>query len=313
MHLSSEPPVFLVNKSRVDPRRPWVFAEQDEGVGMGVGLSFVRAESRCRVGWLFVHCVPLPHGPPHHRLVVHSVFDETRRVETALMVHFHRAEVGRYIVLEASRAPNDGDAVHYATYLRTTRPSCPPLRSSRSASAPSSSSSSRRRFFARGGDGPVGLNEGVLTWSLKAPQVMGSRFDERSFARVPELSEDVGDIGDDEAARRGSQGLDVAFTILEELTASFMSLAMSVTPLDCEEGVKPTRIILRSLTLHSAASLALFFISVQVSNQKHRRWASVFTLAWRSCSSAHHLAVVFDAGTPEARCRRQVERLAAVR
>ena len=104
----------------------------------------------------------------------------------------------------------------------------------------------------------------------------------------------------------------MAFAILEELAALFMSLAMSVTPLDCEGGVKPTRIALRSFTLHSAASLALFFISVWVSNQKHCRWASVFALTWRSCSSAHLLAVVFDADTPDARCRRQVEGLAAV-
>ena len=34
-------------------------------------------------------------------------------------------------------------------------------------------------------------------------QVVGCRLDERNFARVPELSEDVGNVWDDEAARRG--------------------------------------------------------------------------------------------------------------
>ena len=104
---------------------------------------------------------------------------------------------------------------------------------------------------------------------------MGGRLDKRSFARVSELSKDVGDVGDDEATWRGSQGLDVAFAVLEELAASFMSFAMSITPLDGEGGVKPTRIALRSFTLHSAASLALFFISVWVSNQKHQDRKSV--------------------------------------
>ena len=89
---------------------------------------------------------------------------------------------------------------------------------------------------------------------------MGGRLDERNFARVPELSEDVGNVGDDEAAWRGSQGLDVALAILEEFTASFVSFAVSIASLDGEGGVKPTRIILRSLTLYSAASLAFFFL-----------------------------------------------------
>ena len=89
---------------------------------------------------------------------------------------------------------------------------------------------------------------------------MGGRLDERSFARVPELSEDVGDIGDDEAARRGPQGLDVALAVLDEFAASFVSFAVSVASLGGEGGMKPTRIALRSLTLYSAASLAFFFL-----------------------------------------------------
>ena len=170
-----------------------------------------------------------------------------------------------------------------------------------------------RRFFAPGRDGSIGLDEGVLTWSLKVPQVMGGRFDKRDLARVPELSKDVGDVGDDEAAWRGLQGLDVALAVLEKLAASFVLLAMSVAPLDGERGMKPTRVALRSLTLYSAASFAFLFIWVWVSNQKHRRCASIFALAWRSCSSAHLLAVVFGTGTPDACGRCKVERLSAVR
>ena len=101
--------------------------------------------------------------------------------------------------------------------------------------------------------------------------------------------------------------MDVAFAVLEELAASFVSLAMSVASLDGEGSMKPTRIILRSFTLYSAASLAFLFLWVWVSNQKHRRCASVFALAWRSCSSAHLLAVVFDAGAPDACGRHKVE------
>ena len=104
----------------------------------------------------------------------------------------------------------------------------------------------------------------------------------------------------------------MAFAVLEELAALFVSFAMSIASLDGEGGVKPTRITLRSFTLYSAASLALLFISVQVSNQKHRRWASVLARAWRSCSSAHLLAVVFGTGVFDDRSRREVERLAAV-
>ena len=136
---------------------------------------------------------------------------------------------------------------------------------------------------------------------------MGARLDERNFARVPELSEDVGDVWDDETTWRGLQGLDMALTVLEELAASFVSLAMSVASLDSKRGMKPTRITLHSLTLYSAASLAFLFLWVWVSNQKHRRCASVFALAWRSCSSAHLLAVVFDTSAPDTCSRRKVE------
>ena len=172
---------------------------------------------------------------------------------------------------------------------------------------------SRRRFFAPGRDGSIGLDEGVLTWSLKVPQVMGGRLNKRDLARVPELSKDVGDVRDDEAARRGSQGLDVAFAVLEKFAASFVLFTMSVASLDGEVGMKPTRITLCSLTLYSAASFAFLFIWVWVSNQKHLRCASVLALAWRSCSSTHLLAVVFGTGTPDARSRHKVERLSAVR
>ena len=117
-----------------------------------------------------------------------------------------------------------------------------------------------------------------MTRSLKASQVMGGWLDEHNFARVPELPEDVGDVRDDEATRRGLQGLDVALAVLEEFAASFVSFAVSVTSLDGEGGMKPTRITLRSFTLYSAASLAFFFLWVWVSNQKHLRCTSVFAL-----------------------------------
>ena len=104
----------------------------------------------------------------------------------------------------------------------------------------------------------------------------------------------------------------MALAVLEKFAASFVSLAMSVASLNSEGGVKPTRITLRSLTLYSAASLALFFRWVWVSNQKHLRCASVFALAWRSCSSAHLLATVFGADAPDACGRCKVERLGAV-
>ena len=172
------------------------------------------------------------------------------------MLHLHGAKVGGYIVLEPDGA-SDGGLVRYAAYLQTTRPPRSPLPSPSPAST--SSPSPRCRFLFSRRNGPVCLNEGVLTWSLKVSQVMGGRLDERSFARVPELPEDIGNVGDDEAARRGLQGLDVALAVLEKLAASFVSLAMSVASLGSEGGVKPTRITLRSLTLYSAASLALFF------------------------------------------------------
>ena len=107
--------------------------------------------------------------------------------------------------------------------------------------------------------------------------------------------------------------MDVALAVLEEFAALFVSLAMSVAPLNGEGGMKPTRITRRSLTLYSAASFALFFLWAWVSNQKHCRCASVLALAWRSCSSAHLLATVFDAGAADARSGRKVERLGAVR
>ena len=58
--------------------------------------------------------------------------------------------------------------------------------------------------------------------------------------------------------------MDVAFAVLEKFAASFMSFAMSVTSLNGEGGMKPTRIALRSLTLYSAASFAFLFIWVWV-------------------------------------------------
>ena len=203
MQLGSQSPVFCIFESCVDPRRPRVFAEQDEGVGMGVGLCFVGAESRCYVGGLFVYGVPVPHSPPYHRLVVHPVFDKTCGVEAALMAHFHGAEVGRHVVLEAGRSPNNRGVVHYAAYLRAARPPRPPLRPPSPPPASSPSLCSRGRFFTDGRDGSVCLDEGVLTWSLKVPQVMGRWFDERRFARVAELFKDIGDVWDDEAARGG--------------------------------------------------------------------------------------------------------------
>ena len=119
------------------------------------------------------------------------------------MAHFHRAEVGRHVVLEASGSPNNRGIVRYAAYLRAARPPRPPLRPPSPPSASSSPLCSHGRFLTDGCDGSVCLDEGVLTWSLKVPQVMGRRFDERNFARVAESSKDVGDVRDDEAARGG--------------------------------------------------------------------------------------------------------------
>ena len=93
--------------------------------------------------------------------------------------------------------------MRYAAYLWAARPPHPPLRPPSPPLASSSPLCSRRRFLTDGCDGSVCLDEGVLTWSLKVPQVMGCWFDERNFARVVESSKDVGDVGDDKAARGG--------------------------------------------------------------------------------------------------------------
>ena len=135
----------------------------------------------------------------------------------------HGAKVGGHVVLEPSRASDDRDFVHYAAYLRTARPPRPPLPSPSPTSASSASSSSRRRFFFPKRDGSVCFNEGVLTRSFKVSQVMGGRLDECNFAQAPELSEDIGNVWDDEAAWRGLQGLDVALAVLEEFATSFVS------------------------------------------------------------------------------------------
>ena len=123
MYFGLEPSVFFVNEGSVDPLHPRIFAEQDEGVGMRVGFGLVGAEPRCHVGWLLVHQIPLPHSPPHHRFVVHPVFDKACGVKAALMAHFHRAEVGGYVVLEPGGTPDDRGITHYVAYLRAA---CPP-------------------------------------------------------------------------------------------------------------------------------------------------------------------------------------------
>ena len=79
---------------------------------MRVGLGFIGAESRRRVSWLLVHRVSLPHCPPHHWFVVHSIFDKAHGVETTLMTHLHGTEVGRYIVLKPGRASDDRGVSH---------------------------------------------------------------------------------------------------------------------------------------------------------------------------------------------------------
>ena len=192
---------------------------------MGVRFGLIGAKSRRRVSGLLEHRIPIPHRSPHHRVVIPAIFDETCGVETPLMLHLHGAKVGGYVVFEPSGASGYWGIVHYAAYLQTARPPRPPLPSPSAASASSPSSSSRRRFFLPGRDSSVCFNEGVLTRSFKAPQVMGGWLDERNFARVPELPEDVGDVWDDEAMRRGLQGLDVALAVLEEFAALFVSLA----------------------------------------------------------------------------------------
>ena len=151
---------------------------------------------------LLEHRVPVPHRPPYHRVVVPSILDEARGVEASLVLHLHGAKVGGYIVLEPDGASDRG-LVRYAAYLRTACPPRSPLPSPSPAST--SPSPARRCFLFPRCNGPVCFDEGVLTWSFKVPQVMGGRLDERSFARVPELSEDVGNVWDDEATRRGLQ------------------------------------------------------------------------------------------------------------
>ena len=170
---------------------------------MGVRLGLIGAQLRRHVSGLLEHRIPIPHRPPHHRVVIPAIFDESCGVETPLMLHLHGAEVGRYVVFESSGASDNWGVVYYAAHLRTARPPRPPLPSSSPASASSPSPSSHRHFFLPRCDGSVRLNEGVLTWSFKAPQVMGGWFDKRSLARIPELPEDVGDVRDDEATRRG--------------------------------------------------------------------------------------------------------------
>ena len=98
---------------------------------------------------------------------------------------------------------SDRGLVRYAAYLRATRPPRPPLRPPSPSSASSPLLCSRDRFFTDRRDGSICLDKGVLTWSLKVPQVMGRWFDERDLARVAELLKDIGDVWDDEAARGG--------------------------------------------------------------------------------------------------------------
>ena len=200
MYHGPESSVFFINEGSVDPRRSRIFAEQDEGVSVGVGFSLVRTKSGCRMGGLLVNRIPFPHSPPHHRFVVHPVCDKACGVEAAFMAHFHRAEVGGYVVLEPGGMPDYRGIMHYAAYLWAACPPRSPLHPLSSALASSPSSSSHHRFLAPGCDGSICLDEGVLTWSLKVPQVMGGRLNEHSFARVSELYEDIGDVGDDEAA-----------------------------------------------------------------------------------------------------------------
>ena len=112
MHFGPESAVFFVDEGCVNPLCPWVFAEQDESIGMGIRLGLVGAKSGRRVGRLLVHQVSLSHSSPHHRFVVHPIFDKACRVEVAFMAHFHGTEVGGYIVLEPSRASDDRGISH---------------------------------------------------------------------------------------------------------------------------------------------------------------------------------------------------------
>ena len=79
---------------------------------MGVRLGLIGAKSRRRVSWLLVHWMSFSHRPPHHQVVVHSIFDKARGVEVTLMTHFHGTEVGGYIVLEPGRASDDRGISH---------------------------------------------------------------------------------------------------------------------------------------------------------------------------------------------------------
>ena len=153
---------------------------------------------------LLEHWIPVPHCPPHHWVRVPSILDKACWVKASFVLHLHGTKVGGYVVLEPSGASGDWGFVCYATYLQTARPPRPPLPSpSPTSTSLSSSSSHRRFFFCPGRNSSVCFNEGVLTWSFKASQVMGGRLDERNFARVPELSEDVGNVWDNEAVWRG--------------------------------------------------------------------------------------------------------------
>ena len=107
MHLGSKPPILFIDEGRVDPLRPRIFVEQNECVGVGVGLGFIGAKLGRRMSGLLVHRMPLPHRPPHHRVIVHPIFDEVRRVEATLMTYLHGAKVGGYVVLKPGGALDD--------------------------------------------------------------------------------------------------------------------------------------------------------------------------------------------------------------
>ena len=124
MHLSSKPSVFFVDKGRVDPLHPWVFAEEDECVSMGVGLGLIGAESRRHMSGLLVHQMSFPHRPPHHQVVVHSRFDKARGVEATLMTHLHGTKVGGHIVIEPGRASRTRQCTSRLFVLLD--PLCPP-------------------------------------------------------------------------------------------------------------------------------------------------------------------------------------------
>ena len=112
MYFGPEPAVFFVDEGCIDPLCSRIFAEQDESVSMGVGLGLVGAKSGRCVGWLLVHRVSLSHSSPHHRFVIHSIFDKACGVEAAFMAHFHGTEVGGYVVLEPGRALDDRGISH---------------------------------------------------------------------------------------------------------------------------------------------------------------------------------------------------------